>query len=310
MKKWNRAVFISLGAFAAVAGVLPSARADLTTTTETRVMGEDGRTNVYKETKYLRENVERIDAEENIGTVKQTETTLNLCEKDQQIKYDPKFKIYKVAPLPTNPKPAEKVWTDAEKVVMKTGSVVSTMKLEPLGEQVIAGIQTHGFRMTSKSEWTGCGEKLKMPEMDDFQIEIWFSDIEPILSCLSKKQGVPLEMPQGGMEIKDGCKITYEFKGDVELMKENTHRLVMKTKTSQEGKNFSYTQEITGVSTFKLDDEVFAVPAFSKEVGEDEYKNARQQSLSRDLAETRVQKAADEKAAKEAQEKGDAEKAP
>lgn len=295
---------------AVVAGVLPPASADLTTTTETRVMGENDRTTVYTETKYLRENAERVDVEENFGAVKQTETTINLCEKDQQIKYDPKFKIYKVAPLPTDPKPAENVLTDAEKAKMKTGSVISTVKVEPLGQQVIAGIQTNGFRMSSKTEWTGCAEKFKMPEMDNFQIEIWFADIEPILSCLSKKQDFNLVMPLGGEQIKDGCKTTYEFKGDIELMKPNTHRLVMKSKASQAGKKVFYTQEITGVSTFKLDDEIFAIPAFSKEVGDEEYNNARRESLSLALAEARAQKAADEKAAKEAKEKEDAENAP
>lgn len=271
----------------ALAGGLRPVFADLKYTEETRQVTH-GKTYVTTQTRYARPNAERLDDEYYYGEVAVRETTLNLCATNQQIKVDSKFLIYTVAPLPSRKKAVVQKEAATENPVQKTGKVVITWSAKPLGEETIAGVKAHGFFVTAKVEKSGCATQMTLPEMDveNINAEYWISDIDQIPPCLSEKPDLEKPLHLTGVEFHDGCKIAYEINGN-ENFRNIATKVVMRMKSSQGGKEVYYSKEITAFSAEKLADDVFTVPAFSKQVNAEEYQNARDQALRQELADVK-----------------------
>lgn len=267
-------------------GVLPASRADMTTTAETRTFLSNDNVEVGSKILYARGRDERIENHSKFGDFPTDETIISLCEKNQQITLDEKFLIYHVRPFMwgENDSADEKAKSDAiaaqEFPADKIGSIVNIFQITPIGEEVIAGIKSKGYLITGRTEKTGCAQTPNEDEKE-YKSEAWFGDKNKVLNCFESEIGDAFkakELDEKRFEIVDGCKISYESKGDSTIFVQNFGKLLMRTKLYKGGKVF-YSEEITKISEDALDDALFTVPLYAKKVDEAEYNNARQQAL-------------------------------
>lgn len=267
--------------------VLPAARADMTTTTETRMFLDKDRVEVGSKIRYARDHDERIEEHSKLGGFPVDETRINLCESNRAIVLDEKLNIYYETSFMWDDKyfadakaksdaiAAQKFPTD------KTGTIVEIFQTTPLGEEMIAGVQSKGYLFKWHTEKTGSAKNLKDKVGEDGQVEYWFGDKGKVLTCFEVKypdafMGMyPIEKQY---EIVNGSKISREAKDDSNIVGENFGKLLIRTKMYQDGKGI-YSEEITKISEDKLSDALFTVPATAKKVDKAEYESARTQAL-------------------------------
>ncbi len=272
-------------------GVLPAARADMTTTTETRMFLNPAQVEIGSRVHYARDHNERIETYSKLGGFPVDETTISLCEENRQITLDKKLNIYYERSFmwPDKYIADEKAKSDAIKAQKfpadKTGTVVENFQITAIGEAVIAGVNSKGYLLKSHTEKTGCA-KMVNDDKTDYRTEYWFGEKDKVLTCFEAKfpdafNGKILEKKR--FEIVDGCKISYETKDDSNVIGENFGKLLMRT-TMSDGDKLFYSEEIVKISEDKLSDALFAVPADAKKVDKAQYDSARKQALRQGIA--------------------------
>jgi len=232
-------------------------------------------------TTYVRQGEQRTDTTQQMGPAKLSETILNFCEKKKSVRMDPALKIYTTgsagtgsdagdSATQTGKDPEAKETNTAKK---GTGKLISTISLQDLGVETVAGYKARHYMITNRLQTSGCAGN------SDFTTkqEIWMADVPmPEFSCGPSL--VTTEVP--GQASREDCVTTYEQKGDVQVYSNALKGIVVKMKMYDAKTNkVTMAQETTMVSLAKLEDGDFAIPAGFRQVSGEEYEKARQQAM-------------------------------
>lgn len=245
------------------AGVLlaSSARADVRYTQETRMADEQ---NAANSTSLITRSVspvgERTDVTSIFGEIRIDQTTIRLCEKNQEIQLNSGLKIYTLKPL-NETKPAQPADhtanTERDKNEKGTGKIVTNYIVKDLGEEMVANFKTHHYMVTTELKFSGCIGDNTM----ESKVEVWVSDVKEASPCAQKSDPTDAYASLS----QDNCKLSFEQKGDIAAYAKAFDGILMRQKI-YDGDKVLMVQEVTSFSQAKLGEELFAVPAGYKQV--------------------------------------------
>ena len=233
---------------------------------------EDAAGGKMQTTTYVRQKRERVEMLMAFGPIKQTTITITQCDKQQTIQLDTKLKIYTVSalggpPAATPPLPGGRPNRKAAEAAPGEGKVVSTFTVQDMGKEKIGELMTRHSMLTTRTQTSGCiGASDTTSKM-----EMWTADIKTFYCPERYASGhtAPNE---------NGCKITYETKGDTDALKDIYGGMIVQQKMYQDDK-VMLTQKLKDYSEKELDAALFEAPAGFKEVTAKEFADAEQKAM-------------------------------
>ncbi len=259
-----------LAAAFAVSGV--SARADLKYT-QTTSLGNGG-AGSSSVTRMVRPGNERTETVINLGKVKMTTVTISTCKPKQEVRLDDSLKIYTVVDATGSASTSSAGAASASSGKGKTGKQILTYSLKDLGGEKVAGYQTRHYKVTMKSETSGClGDRKSTTTM-----EMWVANIKNTVACAgtAANYGIP-------PAVYGGCKVTTVIKGDTAGMKKIGGGMTVRMKMYS-GTTVVSTTEVSDVSQAKLSASLFKVPAGYKKVSEQDFQKAQSEAMAAAMA--------------------------
>lgn len=262
-----------------------SSRADLRYTTQMafgepgseRTVGQGSRT-----TTFVKNNDERVESVIAIGPIAMKSVTLILCQKKQVLQLDPELKIYTVSPL--NAAPASLIGASnmapgrsgpaTPKAKTGTGKIVMTYAVEDKGTEKVLNLDARHSIITIQTQSSGCAGNATTT----MKMEVWTAPIQTV-NCPARFVGTDSSGASDAGDT-DGCKVSYEFRGDVEKMKEIFSGMIVQQKLYQDDR-VVMTQTLREHSLAELDPALFTVPADFRKVSEDEFNSARQSAIQK-----------------------------
>ena len=249
------------------AGVLLAsvARADIKYTQETRMNEEqNAQAPASIMTRTVSPVAERTDIRSYYGKMQVDQSTIRLCEKNQEIQVDDGLKIYTIKSLNEKlpaagnaQKPENK--SKSEK---NSGKIITTYHVKDLGEEMVAGFKTRHYLITTGLKFSGCVGNNEM----ESKVEIWVSDIQDATPCATKFDPATA---YAAMAPGD-CKMSFEQKGDVDAYTKIYKGIVLRQKI-YDGDKVLMTQEVTSLSQAKLDNDPFTIPVGYKQVTPEQF---------------------------------------
>lgn len=257
-------------AILALASLFSTAYADVRYTKKVTFNQGDAEGMSMHTTTFLKNRRERIDTVMQAGPMKIQQSELTLCDLEKRARLDSELKIYTSSSLrphladSRNPMGEEK---KAEPEVKPgTGTYTMTYKVQDLGVEKVANLDTHHYRMQILMESTGCAGESK----NTIDREVWIADL-PRLVC-------PVLDATGDFSMEQ-CKIKVIQKGDVQLYMAATRSEPVKEILYQDGKAMM-TTELTEYSSAALDDSWFTLDGM-KQVSDGEFQQQVQSKMMR-----------------------------
>lgn len=225
-------------------------------------------------TTFLKDMHERVETSMHMGPMTMDTVTLTLCDKHQSVKMNPALKIYTVGPIgamtfgaPGQGRPGMQMPEGKP----GAGTLTTTMAVQDLGREKVAGHDAHHFKLTMRTQSDGCIGKAD----NTFIMEDWIAALKGGLVCPERYA------PTRVVPNERGCKITYKFKGDLLSLKEIGAGMVVKMiiyGDDKGGKPVAQ-QDLRDYSTAPLDESLFAPPADYKQVSPEEYQKQESDAM-------------------------------
>lgn len=264
-----------------------TARADVRYTTEIKLGSgpakSDGKaesTGAMRTTTFVKDNNERVESSMKIGPMQMNSVTITLCGQKRVLKLDPALKMYTSermgAPsyspvaaspgIPGGPKPRSSSKKKGE------GKIITTFTVQDMGREKLNNLDTQHSMLTIRTQSSGC------PGDSDntMKMEMWVAPI-PTVNCPDRYADGPSVLAGDG-DADDGCKITYEFKGDVDAAKKLQGGMVVQMKMYDKDKVVMM-QELREHSLALLDKTLFEVPADFKQVTPEQFAKMQQDAM-------------------------------
>lgn len=222
-------------------------------------------------TTFLKARRERVDTVMQAGPMKIQQTELTLCDLEKRARLDADLKIYTSSPLRPqlsemrNPMEQEK--TENGPIKPGTGTYTMTYKVQDLGVEKVAGLDTHHYRLQIDMLSSGCAGD-SQTHMDR---EVWVADL-PRLQC-------PVLDASSDFSMENQCKIKVVQQGDVALYRAAMKGEAVKEIIYHEGKPMM-TTELTEYSSAALEDALFSLEGMNA-VSEGEFQQQLQAKMMR-----------------------------
>lgn len=243
--------------------------------TQTTTMTAGGTSQKTSMLHAVKPNLERSESHIPIGTYDMENLSIRQCEQKQTVMLDSKLKIYTVmsdADVTAQATEATAVDDDddAGGDEPKTGKIISTYIVKDLGEDTVAGFNTHHYSINTVMQMSGCAGT----GVHNSTQEVWVSDIRDANPCADDATTPTTVAPV----TAGGCKIEVVTKGDTDKLTEIYRGLILRTKMFQDGK-LLMTTEVTSLSQAELGDELFTIPDGYKKVMPEEFQKQRNEAM-------------------------------
>lgn len=243
-----------------------SAHADVRYTTQMIVEAGGAQMPQTSMTTEIKGMWKRDDMNTQMGPYSMHRTTLTLCDKHEHVEIDRGAQVYTVGPIDPmkgmGPMSVMPHHTHAPGTT-GTGHVILTYGVQDNGVEQIGKFNAHHYMITMRVQSSGCAGNNDSTNVQ----EIWVAPGNVTFFCP--------EMARPTLEVNnDGCKITYEMKGDATLFANLQRELVVQRKMVQAGGRTTMTMRITDYSTANLPDSDFEVPAGFAKVSQAEFDQA------------------------------------
>jgi hypothetical protein len=233
-------------------------------------------------TTMLKDGNERTEMDMKFGPMGRHMVSLTLCDKKQVIQLDSASKLYTATPIGTlpgaetfakmmdmmHPQPSRPKPEGTE------GKVVNSFKVTDLGDEKVAERTAHHVMIDMTSESSGCAGVRKVT----MKMELWTAPLKGAHGCQE------VFAPSRTMPTADGCRITYETKGDLDKLMRNFGGMMVKMKLFDGDNKLVMTEETRDYSDAVLDAGLFAIPSGYKEVSESEFQQAQARSQVNPMA--------------------------
>ncbi|MBN9417821.1 MAG: hypothetical protein J0I12_20395 [Candidatus Eremiobacteraeota bacterium] len=257
-------------ALLALASLMFPAHADVRYTKKVTFNQGDADGMSMNTTTFLKNRRERIDTVMQAGPMKIQQSELTLCDLEKRARLDSELKIYTSSSLRPHLLEKRNPMGQEEKpepeVKPGTGTYTMTYKVQDLGVEKVANLDTHHYRVQVLMESTGCAGESK----NTIDREVWIADL-PRLVC-------PVLDATGDFSMEQ-CKIKVIQKGDVQLYMAATRFEPVKEIMYQDGKAMM-TTELTEYSNAALDDSWFSLDGL-KQVSDGEFQQQMQSKMMR-----------------------------
>lgn len=271
MKKLTkRFLNVALALGAAVLSTTITARADVQYTTEMSMMQGGKLTPFSTTTTWIKAGLQRTDSQQNLGMVRQSESTILRCAKREQLRFDPSLKIYAVEPVGANGTVGGST-PGARSGKPGVGKIIMTSKVKFIGREKIAGRVARHYQITQRMQSTGCAGNSDTT----LKSEIWVADATlPVVSC-----GPSAGDWKQGYNAGGGCKISFEQRGDTKAFQAAYKGLLMKSITYDASGKPTMQMRITKLSFANLSPKSFEAPAGFKKQSRADYDKTRQDAM-------------------------------
>ena len=282
----------SIAVGVAAAGVVATGsacHADLQYTQEMRMgkSAQDPKTPpMMTTTRSSRQDALREETTTQFGTFKMRSVHLTVCPEKKRYEIDPALKIYTVEsldePKSSTGQPAASAPSGApaqDDSAPGTGKIIMTSSVKDLGEDVVADRKTRHYMTTMHMQSTGCAGN----NDNTIKMEIWVAPgVKEEFHCAQSVPNIPSGRPPA-MGGRSKCKTTMEFHGDTDAFSPY-HGIQMREIMYQgDTTNVTMMMQITSISTDKLDDGLFSVPADFKEVTSDEFHQQQSRAMMQQM---------------------------
>lgn len=234
------------------------AHADVTYTSQT-LMGDRV---LMTQTTEVKGHKQRVETKMDFGPMHRDTVDITDCDAHQKITADPNIKMFMVGPIVPNLAPASPMMQRGAPHKTGTGHVAITVAMEDKGTEKIGQFDTHHWLVHMQTVSSGCaGDRNTNMDMD-----LWVAPVVKVgFSC--EEHTRPLNVVDN-----EGCKITYELKGDFKKFAEIQKDLVVQ-RTFSNGR-FNMTMKVTQYSLAAVSDADFAPPAGFTRASRVEYEQA------------------------------------
>ncbi|MBX3169129.1 MAG: hypothetical protein KF760_17105 [Candidatus Eremiobacteraeota bacterium] len=222
-------------------------------------------------TTFLKNKRERIDTVMQAGPMKIQQSELTLCDLEKRARLDSELKIYTSRSLRPQlsemRNPMEERKTEEAPIKPGSGTYTMTYKVQDLGVEKVAGLDTRHYRVQCHMVSTGCAGD----SQHDMDREVWVADL-PRLQC-------PILDASSDFSLENQCQIKVIQQGDVQLYLAAMKGEPVKEILYQEGKPMM-TTELTDYSSAALEDALFSLDGL-KAVSEGEFQQQMQAKMMR-----------------------------
>ena len=266
----------TLGVFCLVAAsgaatFVSAAHADAKYTTVSSFVLEGKMTPQTTQVTWMKEGLKRNDTFQNLGPVVIESTTLMNAPKRQIINYCKATKMYHVAVLGADGSAVGSSVTSSTRMKPagkpQTGAIVVTTKIQSLGVKKLLGRSARHYIFNATTALSGCAGNSKTKSKS----EMWMADI--VLPRF-KIPGAKNDLSEAYISDDDNCRPTFKHICDLATYNRAISGLVVKSIMYDEGGKAIGQIEITALSSAKLPDSAFAIPAGLKKVTRPEYDKA------------------------------------
>lgn len=229
-------------------------------------------------TTFLKARRLRVDTVMQAGPMKMEQTEMTLCDLEKRARLDAELKIYTSSPLrpqlrelrnPMNPENQ----SESAPVQPGTGTYTMTYKVQDLGVEKLAGLDTHHYRLQINMVSKGCAGD----SQNSIDREIWVADL-PRLECPVLDASSDFSM-KASEKDPTPCKIKLVQQGDVKLYQAAMQGEPVKEILYHDGKPMM-TTELTEYSSAALEDSLFSLDGLNP-VSEGEFQQQMQAKMMR-----------------------------
>ena len=264
-------------ALLALAFLISPAHADVRYTKKVTFNQGDGEGLSMLTTTFLKNRRERLETSMQAGPMKIQQVELTLCDLEKKARLDPELKIYTSSPLRPQlselRNPMERDNKPEATVKPGTGTYTMTYKVQDLGVEKVAGLDTHHYRMQVNMVSSGCAGD----SQNNIDREVWIADL-PRLEC-------PVRDVSGDFSLKasesdpSSCKIKVVQQGDVKLYLAAMRGEAVKEILYHDGAPMM-TTELTEYSSAALEDSLFSLDGLNA-VSESDFQQQMQAKMMR-----------------------------
>ena len=265
-------------ALLALATLILPAYADVRYTKKVTFQHGDSEGMSMQTTTFLKNRRERIDTVMQAGPMRIQQSELTLCDLEKRARLDSELKIYTSSPLRPHFSEMRNPLEGPDKpegapIQPGTGTYTMNYKVQDLGVEKVAGLDTHHYRLQITMQSTGCaGESL-----NNIDREVWIADL-PRLECPVLDASSDFSMKASESDPAP-CKIKLIQQGDVKLYQAAMKGEPVKEILYHEGAAMM-TTELTEYSSAALDDALFSLDGL-KAVSEGEFQQQMQAKMMR-----------------------------
>lgn len=225
---------------------------------------------------YLKGKRERKETLMQMGPMNMNQVELTLCDQEKRARVDPELQIYVAESLrpqvhaaaanPMTGAPAQK----AAPVQGGSGTYTFHYKVQDLGPEKLAGMDTHHYKITMTMVASGCAGDTNAT----IEREVWMAAALPRLVCPVRDAGGDFSINHDG---GPPCKIKVVSTGDVKLFQQASRGEAVKEILYQDGKPVM-TTELVEHSTAPLPDSLFSLDGL-KPVNDAQFQEQQQQKM-------------------------------
>lgn len=223
---------------------------------------------------YLKGKRERKETLMQMGPMTMNQVELTLCDQEKRARIDPDLQIYVAESLrpqlhtaPINPMEGQPA--KAAPVKGGTGTYTITYKVQDLGPEKIAGLDTHHYRIKMTMVASGCAGDTNTT----MEREVWMATL-PRLVCPVRDAGADFSIHSEG---RTPCKVKVVSNGDVKMFQKASQGEPVKEIMYQDGKPLMIT-ELVEHSTAPLPDNLFSLDGL-RSVSDSDFQQQQQQKM-------------------------------
>lgn len=258
-----------------------AAHADVKYTTVSSFAQEGKMTPQTTTVTWMKEGLKRIDTFQKLGPVVIESRVVMNAPKRQIMHYCDATKMYHVAVLGPDGSPLGSDATSSTRTAAgrakpakpagkpKTGAIVVTTKIQSLGLKKLLARSARHYILNATTELSGCAGNSKTKSKS----EVWMADIVLPLFKIPGESSLK-NIEDAYIDDEGDCFPTFKHICDVATYNRATSGLVIKSIMYDEGGKAVGQTEITALSSAKLAESVFALPAGYKKVTRPEYDKA------------------------------------
>jgi len=254
--------------------LISPAYADVRYTKKVTFNAGDAEGMAMQTTTFLKNRRQRVETTMQAGPMKIQQVELTLCDLEKTARLDSELKIYTSSPLRPQlsqlHNPMERENKPEAPVKPGTGTYTMVYKVQDLGVEKVAGLDTHHYRMQVNMVSTGCAGD----SQNNIDREVWIANL-PRLEC-------PVRDASSDFSLKsenEPCKIKVVQQGDVQLYQAAMRGEAVKEIMYHDGAPMM-TTELTEYSSAALEDALFSLDGLSA-VSESEFQQQLQAKMMR-----------------------------